>query len=224
MATEDFTTYTETDPNSRITVTSAKVSWSGLTRNETAYVYADKGAAHFSGDFTHHFDGESTSESASDSIGNFWMLANAVKNMQALDTDGDDYLACFYFDQTPLIFLRERDSSTNYQDFYSGASATQYWYECERDETVGTYGTIYLRIYSDSGRTTLLDTLSVTLHTSKKDFQYIYATNTLNSGTTSSHTGYVQNLDLAPSGGPVATGKSNPFDGPFGGPFSGPIG
>ena len=47
MAVEDFTTYTEVDPNSRITVSSTKVTWASVQRDEDAYVYKDKGVNYF---------------------------------------------------------------------------------------------------------------------------------------------------------------------------------
>ncbi len=155
------------------------------------------------------------------SLISFWQLANAVNDISGLDSG--DHLYAFYWDTGPTIYLRERDASTNYSDTYAGATATQYWYELERDEAVGTYGTIYLRIYSNSSRTTLLDTLSIALHTSLKDYRYLYVTNTLDDAGGSSATGYSQNYDLMEAVG-GATGKSNPLYGPLGGPLYGPIG
>ena len=44
MAVEDFTGYTEVDPNTRIAVIASKVTWTALAKNEDAYVYKDFGA------------------------------------------------------------------------------------------------------------------------------------------------------------------------------------
>ena len=51
-------------------------------------------------------------------------------------------------------------------------------------------------IYSDSERTILLDTLGINLHSSKKDYRYVYGLNTANSGAAGEQVGYVQNLNL----------------------------
>ena len=51
MAIEDFSTYTETDPNSKIAVTSSKIDVSAIDRGDNAYVYDDKGSNFFDGDF-----------------------------------------------------------------------------------------------------------------------------------------------------------------------------
>ena len=48
MAIENFTTYTEVDPNNKLTVTSTKITAVDLDRDEDAYVYKDFGANNFS--------------------------------------------------------------------------------------------------------------------------------------------------------------------------------
>jgi len=50
---EDFSTYTEEDPETLVTVTSSRVTWAGTAPNNVAYVCDDKTADHFDGDFTH---------------------------------------------------------------------------------------------------------------------------------------------------------------------------
>ena len=52
--TEDFTTYTETDPGADITKTADRITFTALrTREDTFYVYKDKGVDHFNGNFEH---------------------------------------------------------------------------------------------------------------------------------------------------------------------------
>jgi hypothetical protein len=50
---------------------------------------------------------------------------------------------------------------------------TNYYVTVKRDESVGTYGTLYCYIYSNLDRSTLVDTLTVTL-TEKQNFQYLF--------------------------------------------------
>ena len=75
---EDFTTYTKVDPNSRITVTASKVSFAGLASNESAYVYKDKGANYFAGNFTHKFDCKFTAHTSNDEQNTVWAIADYV--------------------------------------------------------------------------------------------------------------------------------------------------
>lgn len=199
MATEDFTAYTEVDPNSRITVTSSRVTWASLPRNEDAYVYADKGVGHFAGDFEHLLTIRDEMSGDATGLVAFYVLANAV----------DDVFALYFSHRlvqldviNGTIRLGCGNSSSFPLDFTSayGGAFTRYL-EIERDESIGTYGTMYCRIYTDSGRTMLEDTLSITLTTEKTDWRYVYPCATSNSGTTVARSGFSENLDLQEGGG-----------------------
>ena len=85
MAIENFTTYTEVDPNAHIGVAAAKLDIDGMTRDEEAYVYDDKGAAHFGATFEHDFD--VTPQAITNSpIAVCWAVSNVVDD----DHDWDD--------------------------------------------------------------------------------------------------------------------------------------
>lgn len=204
MAVEDFTAYTESDPGSEITVTSTKVSWASMARDVDSWVVDDKGVDHFDGDFTHLVETQLTAD-GSTGLGTFWAIANAIDTWDDIDAAGGSQLLAFFYGTGPAIYIREIDSGTQYSDTSVNLSAgTTYYLEIERDESVGTHGTLYCRIYSDSGRTTLVDTLSIALHSSKKDFRYIYACQNLNtgdSGASRESTAFSQNLDLQEAGG-----------------------
>ncbi len=203
MANEDFTTYTEVDPNSRITVIAAKVSWS-LNRQESAWVYDDKGAAFFSGDFAHAL----TVTLSAASSGGFimaWALTNDIDGYRTIYNAAGSGLfltlgAPSGTDETISIF--EVDGvETVYNDVYTfvGAMPHTVYLKIARDESVGTFGTLYCYIFSDAARTILLDTLSIALHTSKKDFRYIFACETWVDDGTLATTGYMEDLDLSSS-------------------------
>ena len=49
------TTYTETDPNGRLTQSTVTATFTGVARNEDAYLSKDWTAGYF-GDFVHYFD------------------------------------------------------------------------------------------------------------------------------------------------------------------------
>ncbi|KKN23193.1 hypothetical protein LCGC14_0907360 [marine sediment metagenome] len=201
MAVEDFTAYTETDPNSRITVTANKVAWSALQRQESAWVYADKGAAFFDGDFTHIL----TVNLAAASSGGFlmaWALTNDIDGFRTIDNANGDGLflglgAPTGTDET--VGIHELDGGLLYSDSYTlvGAMPHTVYVKLVRDESVGTYGTFYAYIYSDAARTTLLDTLSITLHSSKKDYRYIFPCQAWVDDTTLSTTGYTEDLNIS---------------------------
>lgn len=197
MAVEDLTTYTETDPNSRITVTSARSSWASLTKNEDAFVYKDKGVAHFSGDYEHLVTAYLDACDLN-SLVLCWALTNLVDDLRGIDDGGGD---------EHCVGLRS-PSSGNYEvklyELYSGSLAgdayvcsldTAYYLKIKRDEGTGANGTLYCYIYSDSARTNLLDTLTLALN-EKEDFRYIYVTQTYVDGAEDAQTAYSENLDL----------------------------
>ncbi len=189
MANEDFTTWTEDDTDSQITVTSARVSVSGYYRSEGFNgVYTDKGAGAIDGDLEHDLTIKYDS-SVSSGIGNFWCLSHNLNE----PSDETDALSIFH-DGTNLR-LREWDGGTKYSDDYAMGTTIRY-VTLERDESVGTHGTLYCRIYSDSARTTLVDTLSLTLH-DKEDFRYIMIFAAQGGGSIGhTWTGYAEDLDL----------------------------
>lgn len=204
---ENFLTYTEEDPNSRITVTSTKVTFASLTAQEDAYVYKDKGADSFSGNFVHLITVKLT---AADSDGRayVWALTNTVDDMKAIDDGGGSFLAVFLYryEAVYYLYLASCDSGTVSTDTYTISLNTPYYLKIVRDESVGTYGTIYCYVYSDSARTTLIDTLIITLGTSKKDYRYIFGVNTRNSGISGrTISGYCENLILQDASEPTVT-------------------
>jgi hypothetical protein len=202
--TEDFSAYTEYDEGSDITKTADRITFTNAeTRDDTFYVYDDKGAGHFDGDFEHR---EKVLESVHNTAAVLvsWIVANAVADLYALIGANESCLSFFLYHDAGGYYmrLRERDSATSYTDEYQDFSlSTVYYLQIERDESVGTYGTIYAYIatsnyYSDGG--SLVDTLSVTLHTSKKDYRYVYGLSGYDSskGIGYTATGYVELLDL----------------------------
>jgi len=197
----DFTdpAWTEEDPNTRITVAADKVSWAALTKNENAWVVYDFTAGYFDGDFRHELEVKQT---AADNGGwiFFWALTNIVDDMKGIDDASGDFIGLGIEDAagSPKIELRECDGGSTYASALTGLTeGTLYYITVVRDENIGTHGTVYCYIYSDSGRTILLGKLEIALHSSKKDYRYLYACNTWNSGAAAAHTGYCENLRLS---------------------------
>jgi len=75
---QDYTTYTETDPNDRFAVANNVITVTGLTNDEDAYVYKDFGAGYFA-DFTHYLGPvQFTAQSGTLPCFAFYGVANAV--------------------------------------------------------------------------------------------------------------------------------------------------
>ena|SRR3990167_749872 len=205
--TEDLTTYTETDPNAHLAETAARVTWTDLARNEDAYLTTDKGVNFFDGSFTHLMDVNEGSTSVNSSYAYFWGLTNF--NNDDLYGGGpgggnNDELAANVEWNTAYVdyvfTIREQDGASQYT-VDSGTSLyaddTTYYAKIVRDESVGVNGTLYLYVYSNSARTTQVGaTLSTALHTSNKDFRYVYACSSFNTAGLPTNTGYMENLDL----------------------------
>lgn len=201
MPTEDFTTYTEVDPNSHITKTADRITWADLIRNEDAYVYKDKGVNHFDGDFEFRFKCEFTS---SDNVGvsRMVMLANIINDAYYIESNGDCLSYSFVKggDAVYRFFIVEADGGTVYSDLSIISAATTYYITFWRDEAVGAYGTINAYIctgnyYGESGYS-LVDTLALYLHSSKKDYRYIYGLSSYNDNNTPVQAGWIELLDL----------------------------
>ncbi|KKL20224.1 hypothetical protein LCGC14_2457620, partial [marine sediment metagenome] len=199
MALEDFNTYTEVDPNSRITVATRRVTWTALTENEDAYVYKDKGVNFFDGDFVHLFTVRTSAVSATTRNG-YWALTNTLDDLVGTDTADGSYLALRFEFTDPLLSLRLNEVDSG--DFRESSNITislntTYYLKVYRDESVGSFGTLYLAIYTDAARTTLLSSVvSLALNTSKKDFRYIHAVITYNNGANDFATGFSENMEL----------------------------
>lgn len=195
MALEDYTTYTEVDPNSKIGVTSNTITANGIETNFDAYVYDDKGAAFFDEDYSQELDFQKTGGSSGNQFVYIWGLANVVAGGRALLTSYQAH-QIIIFGSNPVVRLLEcRGGSFVSDDSIALSLNTRYWLTMIRDESIGANGQLQCFIYSDSGRTVLVDTVSVLL-ASKQDFRYVYAINSDNHGSASSWSGDIQNLDL----------------------------
>lgn len=170
MAYEDFTTFTEVDPNSKWTVDSAtKVSTNQLPTRDNSYIYKDYGAAYF-GDFEHYFDFQVTTKSIDGLTPEvvIWGLSNEIGT---------------YNNWTNYEYIRAKCSPSNFalRLVAGGAAdetgtlsyATTYYAAISRTGT-----SLTLEVYSssalrDSGGSGDVDSWSVTAATTT--FRYLYA-------------------------------------------------
>lgn len=177
--TDDFT---EVDvAANRVVLSGDTVTITGLDNDEDVYVYKDLGAGYCDGNFEFRlkFNCSSSDNNSSFVI---WALANSVGDIEDIYSANGDILYLAYFDFAGFnIFLHEINNGASIADSYAISKSTDYYIKVVRDESVGTYGTIYAYIYSDSGFSTLLDKMSVTL-TEKQDFRYLYWMSGYNNG------------------------------------------
>jgi len=123
--------------------------------------------------------------------------------MKAHDDNTWDYQGMYFFGATSSIGVVsvESDGGDVYFDGPSYISKNKLYYmRIVRDENVGTYGTMYVYIYTNSERTEEYELVShtITLHSSKKDFRYLYITSNDNAAgdDTDIITGYFENLNI----------------------------
>jgi hypothetical protein len=189
MPYEDFTTYTEVDPNSHISVSANNVNHLHY-RDEDAYVYEDFGAGYF-GDFEHLVVVNFTSgQNASYSW--TWMLANAVDDVKGLTSASEKFVGLRgnWWDGTlDVLTLWYYDGSNNHTDSYDASPNTPYYLTIERSNT-----TLTCKIYSDAERSNLLDTLA--LDVTSDAFRYVFVCNTENTGSSAGGYTDIDNLDL----------------------------
>ncbi len=192
---QDYTTFTEVDPNSVITVQSSTQIYANLQRDKTAYVYYDGGADAY-GDFSAEFDRQGLYLS-SGGVSCEFMVANSVGDMRNLqDTSG--YSLMFYSvgqsSQYVTFSIRENDGGTLYTDTTASTfnTVTLWYITLEKNGEDFT-----AEIYSDASRTSLQESLSLTLHDDMLAYRYLYAVASYNDGGSSYYNRvYVRNLDV----------------------------
>lgn len=194
MPLEDFTTYTKVDPNFHIGLVGTNHVDFNAYRNEDAYLYKDKGVNHFSGDFEHKIDVKAVSSSTAYGNPQVWALANLVDDYVGIDVANGDELCVLIYASSATVFqlyLRELYVGTEYTSaYYQVTAGTMYYLTIKRAGTALT-----CKVYSDSARTILLATLSLTLH-GTVSFRYVYASQTYNDGGAYIMDCDVENLDL----------------------------
>ncbi len=194
MAIEDFTTYTEVDEGSDLTVAAAKITAVALlARSQNAYVYKDFTA--------NYFDALSVYieiQIASGSTDNYEIaggpcFANAVSTIAGFGTTD---LSVFIRDEPTehyQLFLC-RGAFTAYDNTADLSYATSYYLWVQR---AAGNSTATCKMYSDASHTTLLDTLTVTGYGTTTKWRYCYGFADYNDEDTNGQWfGFVQNLDL----------------------------
>jgi hypothetical protein len=209
MPLEDFTTYTDVDPNNHIGLVGTNHIDFVAYMNEDAYLYKDKDVDHFGTSWEHKIDVKLVS-ATSQAQAYVWALANLVDDFQGIVTASGNELAVrlYYSGTTKRLILTELYLGTIYDSIpYIMAYDTPYYLLIKRDGTALTCKIYDTAAHRDlKGSTGLLATPSLTLHDGQPNHRYIYASQTANTGNTYHLDCDIENLDLQEEAG--ATAKS----------------
>jgi len=171
---EDFTTYTEVDPNNHIARSAYHIDFDARLF-ESAYIYKDKGVGYFS-NFEHSVDAKAVTLGSNAAEGSIWGMANDVGDFQTLAENGKTLISVRFqragSGDAIYIVMIEYYGGNYYFTYYKCSAGTMYYFTIKKTGT-----SLTCKIYSDSARTNLLATLSLTLH-ADHSFRYIYACST----------------------------------------------
>lgn len=189
MAYEDLSLYTEVDPGNDFSQTTTRNTATALPRNVDAYVYKNYGLNHFR-DYIHHVDIHWGTCVAAGTFG-VWAITNDPGSYQDMSQGQLIYL----YDgggTNDAIILRDMGTA-NQQLYQTGGNfdGSDFYLIIERNGT-----TLTCKIYSDSERTNLLDTLTITCADTAE--QYALVGFSRDAAGTSVFNGYCENFDFNP--------------------------
>jgi hypothetical protein len=180
MALENYTTYTETDPGGNITVAANTITLAATAGSTANYVSKDAGAGHF-GQFEHLVEFNAATM-GTDGEFQMWGITDSPGAQTGLISGA----YCSSGVGTAIsIYLVQIGGGAGFDSFDTATKATAYYLKIKR-----TAAAINCFIYSDSGRTTLVDTLTITFDATT--FRYIMAASDFNGAFTAT----VSSLDL----------------------------
>ena len=202
MAVEDFSTYTKLGD---YTVATSKVSWTtSLTDTAEAYVGKDFGAAYW-GDFSVTLDSKLTRNENSEK--GFWNLTSGATAGLAdlcradMDTnnEGLSFHAWCQWNGFENVDYHLQDFDGDSSDSATDITNNTVYY-CTFARVAATSSTT-VKIYSDSGRTTLVDTMTITYNADT--YRYAGVANPNTGGQWNKSSGYVDNVTITVGGAAV---------------------
>lgn len=227
-ATQDFTTWTETD-TTRLSQTADRSTFTGVQRDEDIYLSNDFGVDNFDKDddlvFNFHAQITSTANSA---LVTLVGLSNDLDDLKGLIDNNKDWIGVYFFDNAGTMEFNIGEVNAgvfgNTATTGSYSTSTTYYFTLYRRMT-GEFGPgrLLLYIFSDSGRTVLIEKVQRILpfNTVRQHFRYGFAPQSYNSSTTEAVSGWVDSLDIAATLPAFATGLTllTSYVAPLGPPF-----
>ena len=195
---EDLSTHTELDDNTKLTVTDTKATGADVDADESVHLYKDYTADYFDALYV-EFELYIASTSEVNGIGGVGLTETQRNDISAF---GATEISCTARKTEAAVYkiylARGPDTAT---DFYTCSADTPYYCLMER---VAGNDTVTVKIYSDAGRTTLLDTLTLAGISTTK-YRYLYGFVNWNTATGDENfDGYVQNLSIVRMGSYLA--------------------
>lgn len=196
MAQQDYTTATEVDPGSDLTITSDTIAIDTLDRDELTWVYWDEGAGGISGNLTYTLQVKQITATL-DFLVALWSLGNELAGFAGRPVSVDQLTIYFTnvlgADRPQLSILSRVGSVTNSDTSIELSNNTDYWLNIVVDIDALT---ITCFIYSNALMTTLVDTMVANID-SAISMRYLFALRNYGTGTSGhSFSGYVKNLDI----------------------------
>lgn len=197
--------YITSDPSNFFTISGSgfKIDFTALEGKlgtPFARIGKDFGVDFFDGDFEHLHELKIDSSTSDLTVMESWQLSNIDGNLDdILGANGDCLMISIRRDvSTSLrrIALVEVDGGALYADVYDDFLTNLLYKKTSRVEAVAPNGTVYHYIFDDAPRSNLLDTLTIALHTSKKNYRRFYPITQRTGNAAQTITGFVQNYDL----------------------------
>jgi len=197
---EDFTTYIEEDPNLRLEKISTRVTFSGITRAESAYVYKDFGSGYYSGDFKFKIDIRYTS-CVLNSFIHVWGVFNGIGDREEADGDPKNFLSVYIggegTDNAKFVLAGYYDGAipVGGWDQWTGPIVdTTYYLTIKRTGVVFTCD-IYPTDTDRTDETNALDNLSNTM-AGVTAYRYVYVCQSMTYVGSYPISGYVEYLEI----------------------------
>jgi len=189
MGYEDFTTYTEGDTGGYLSVAANVITATAMPYNAEAWVKKDYGANHFE-DFEHLHKAVVT-ESELYCYAILWGLTtnDATRTGHEFNVNADGIVICIQNNLSANVRIHFATHLAPPDSYQTASTTGTFYFTTKRAGTVGT-----CKIYSDAARTNLLDTLTVTLPTTK--YRYLIAMASRESAGTEAISCTSENLDL----------------------------
>ncbi|MBA7537665.1 hypothetical protein ES705_29934 [subsurface metagenome] len=188
---EDFTTYTEVDPDEELEVEARWARAVGMRRDFDTYLYDDKGADFFGLTWLH--DLECYWESCdSEAAGSLWGVSNSVEDSAHWWNTNQQALGLrFYRNPASCQLFFENHETHEQHKFEDYAVDTTYWLTVERTSDIH----VEARVYTDAARTDLFHTHELTVGATRQ-YRYLFAINSWNDGSPQRITFRVRDLNL----------------------------
>lgn len=183
---EDFTTYTEVDAGAKLTITASRITAANLLRNEDSYVYKDYTAGFFN---ALDIDFEVFISSASDAGQGIAVIGLTVSTVNDTTAWGTSDIGVLFLAETTIRLIR--GNQVAFDNSITLTVNTLYYCTLSRATSSDT---VTCTIYSDSGRTSVVDTLSISGYGTGTTYRYLYGLASFNTAETTRWDGYVQNM------------------------------